>query len=82
MNLQINKFNRNIQEKLKNLKSKNPKEYWNIINSLDRNNKNSSIDLDTLYNFCKDMNVNKNTSDEEKNEINRDITDDDEILNS
>ena len=51
MNFHINKFNRNIQEKLRKLKSKNPKEYLNIINSLDRNNENSSIDLDTLYNF-------------------------------
>ena len=51
MNFHMNKFNRNIPEKLRKLKSKNPKEYWNIINSLDRNNENSSIDLDTLYNF-------------------------------
>ena len=82
MNFHINKFNRNIQEKLRKLKSKNPKEYWNIINSLDRNNENSSIDLDTLYNFFKDMNVHKNTNDEEENKLNIDITDDDEILNS
>ena len=82
MNFHIKKFNRNIQEKLRKLKIKNPKEYWNIINSLDRNNENSSIDLDTLSNFFKDMNVNKNTNDEEENEINIDITDDDEILNS
>ena len=82
MNFYINKFNRNIQEKLRKLKSKNPKAYWNLINSLDRNNENSSIDLDTLCNFFKDMNVNKSINDEEENEINMDITDDDEILNS
>ena len=80
MNFHINK--RNIQEKWRKLNSKNPKEYWNIINSLDRNNENSSIDLDTLYNFFKDVNENKNTSDAEENENNIDITDGDEILNS
>ena len=80
MNFHINKFNRNIQEKLRKFKSKTPKEYWNIINSLDRNNENSSTDLDTLYNFFKDMNENQNTNDEEENEINIDITDNDEIF--
>ena len=82
MNLHINKFNSNIQKKLRTLKGKNPKEYWKVINSLDRNSDESSINLETLYNFFKDINDNTTQNESEGNEINIDISDDDEILNS
>lgn len=40
-----------MQEKLRNLKSKNPKDFWKIINSLEKSKDNPNIDLDTLYEF-------------------------------
>ena len=79
MNLHINKFNSNIQKKLRTLKGKNPKEYWKVINSLDRNSDESSINLETLYNFFKDINENTTQNKSEGNEINIDISNDDEI---
>ena len=37
MNFYINKFNQSMQDKLRNLKSTKPKDYWKIINSLNKN---------------------------------------------
>ena len=51
MNFHINQYNKNMQEKLRNLKSKNPKDFWKIINSLEKSKDNPNIDLDTLYEF-------------------------------
>ena len=79
MNLHINKFNSNIQKKLRTLKGENPKEYWKVINSLDRNSDESNINLETLYNFFKDINENTTQNKSEGNEINIDISNDDEI---
>ncbi|MEW8544510.1 MAG: hypothetical protein AB2693_13350, partial [Candidatus Thiodiazotropha sp.] len=64
LNLHINKFNHATQEKLRILKSKRPKDFWKIINSIDQNNKESNISIDSLYDFFK----NQNTEDENGNE--------------
>ena len=52
-----------------------------VINSLDRNSNESSINLETFYNYFKDINGNTTQNESEGNEINIDISDDDEILN-
>ena len=53
MNFYINKHNQNMQDKLRKLKSTNPKDYWKIINSLNKNKDNDKIDIETLYEFFK-----------------------------
>ena len=51
MNFYINKFNQSMQDKLRNLKSTKPKDYWKIINSLNKNKDNDKIDIETLHVF-------------------------------
>lgn len=60
---------------------KTPKEFWKIINSIERKNDEQNITLESLYDFFKDLNE-KNDYDNDNSEINIDVTDDDEILNS
>ena len=81
MNLYLNKHVKNTQNRLRNLKTNNPKEFWKIINSLEKKEEDQNINLETLYDFFKGLNEN-NDVDENNNDINIDITDDDEILNS
>ena len=51
MNYYINKHNKATKTKLRNLKSKNPKEYWKIINSID-NKKVDSNNWTWFSLFC------------------------------
>ena len=51
MNYYINKHNKTTKTKSRNLKSKNPKEYWKVINSIDNKKVDSNIELDSLYSF-------------------------------
>ena len=82
MNTHINQFKKKMQTKLRNLKVENPKEFWKIINSIDQDNDEQNINLDTLYNLFKTLNENNDSADED-NEINLQFIDDhDEILNS
>ncbi|MEW8546068.1 MAG: reverse transcriptase family protein [Candidatus Thiodiazotropha sp.] len=82
MNIYINKFDRETQDKLRNLKSKSPKDFWKIINSVDRNNDNPDINIETLFDFFKTLNENKDNDNDFMDSLNIDVTDDDEILNS
>ena len=81
MNFHLNKHVRNTQNKLRKLKSSNPKEFWKIINSLENKQEEQNINLETLYEFFKGLNEN-NDNDGENHDINIDVSDDDEILNS
>ena len=80
MNFHLNKFNRETQEKLRRLKSTSPKEFWKIINNLEKNGDDQNINIETLHNFFKELNTANDTPDEPF--INIDISDDDEFLNS
>ena len=77
----MNKHNQNTQDKLRNLKSTNSKDYWKIINSLNKSKDNDKIDIETLYEFFKNLNEQSHDVEDDFN-INIDITDDDELLNS
>ena len=48
MNFHINKYNQNMQIKLQKLKSTNPKDYWKIMNNVNRNKDNEIINIKTL----------------------------------
>ena len=70
-----------MQNKLRKLKSNNPKEFWKIINSLENKHEEQNINIETVYDFFKGLNEN-NEHDNDDHNINIDVTDDDEILNS
>ena len=65
MNFYINKFNHNIQDKLRNLKSTNPKDYWKIINSLSKKKDNDKIDIEILHEFFKNLNEQSHEADDD-----------------
>ena len=81
MNFHINKHNKSTQEKLRNLKSKNPRDFWRIMNSLDKSKDNENIDIETLYDFFKNLNEQNEREDMSPN-VNIDLNDEDELLNS
>ena len=81
MNFHINKFNRDTQEKLRKLKTDSPKDFWKLINNLERDKGDQNISLESLYTFFKDLNTSNEQPDDE-NFANIDISDDDEFLNS
>ena len=81
MNFHINKFNCDTQEKLRKLKTDSPKDFWKLINNLDRDKGDQNISLQSLYTFFKDLNTSNEQPDDE-NFANIDISDDDEFLNS
>ena len=76
----VNQFNKNLHDKLRNLKNQKPKEYWNILNPK-KHKIDNSIDLNSLHGHFKTLN-------EQTNIDGRDITvndipdDADEILNN
>ena len=83
MNYFINKHNKQTQIKLRNLKNKNPKDFWKIINSVDSKKQDRNIALDTLYSFFKDLNEQSDSENQQsENNINISIDDNDTILNS
>ena len=71
MNFQLNKHTKNMQNKLWKLKSKNPKEFWKIINSLENKHEEQNISIETLYDFFKGLNEN-NEHDNDDHDINID----------
>ena len=81
MNFYINKHNKSTQDKLRNLKSKNPKDFWKIMNSLDKAKGNERINIETLYNYFKTLNE-QNENEEIAQDLDIDINNDDELLNS
>ena len=81
MNKYINKHKKQMQQKLRNLKHKNPKEFWKILNNIKRKEDDPDISIDTLYEYFKNLNINNDGNDTQETK-NIDITDDDEILNS
>ena len=85
MNNFINNHKRQTQMKLRNLKNKNPKEYWKIINSVDSKKQLSKFGINTLYTFFKELNDNdkcKSENDQTEETLNISLEDNDVILNS
>ena len=53
--MKINLYNKNLHDKLRNLKTNNSKEYWDILNPK-KHQANNSINLDPLYAHFKAIN--------------------------
>ena len=62
INKAINKFNKDLHQKLRSLQSKNPREYWQIINHADgRTTALSKLSCEIFAKHFKDLNTNKNS---------------------
>ena len=55
-----NLFCKNIHDKLRSLKSKNPKEYWNIL-KFSKSKKAHSLNINNMYEHFKELNENINS---------------------
>ena len=75
------KHKKDTQNKLRNLKSKSPKRFWKILNSLQNKTENKDISMNDLYNFFRDINRPNDSPDPESANLNYSIENDDEILN-
>ena len=56
MNTAINKYENKMRNKIKNLKGKNPKEYWRILKDKNRKEDYNDISIDELFHFFKSQN--------------------------
>ena len=57
MDESIKAYRVSLKTKLKTMKSKNPKDYWKLINAGKKKGSSSKISIDDLYNFFKDLNA-------------------------
>lgn len=74
MDKSIRKHRKKIRNKIDNLKSKNPKEYWKILNS-GRKQHNPDIPINIFLDYFKTLNLGNPTEEEinieNKNDIER-----------
>ncbi|MEW8547931.1 MAG: hypothetical protein AB2693_30870, partial [Candidatus Thiodiazotropha sp.] len=63
ISLSVRKFKQNRLIKLKELRSNNPKDYWKIINSIDKK-KNPAVSVENFYSFFKDINSDKSNTED------------------
>ncbi|MCU7800877.1 MAG: reverse transcriptase family protein [gamma proteobacterium symbiont of Lucinoma myriamae] len=83
MNFHIYKYKKATQAKLRNMKNKNPKDYWKLLNNIDHKTETPDIKLDVLYTFFKNLNDNQSNEDEQMDDTSLLIDEDgDELLNS
>ena len=80
MNKYILSYKCKTQRQLRSLKQKQPKDFWKLLNSLEKRKSNENITLDALYQYFKNLNSTGDTE-EPDNDIHFDINDDYEILN-
>jgi len=47
-----------LEKKIRNVKSKQPCDYWRYVNSLNSRSKTPDVDMNLCFNFFKDLNYN------------------------
>lgn len=88
MNKYITQYERQQQTKLRTLHKKSPKEYWKILNSLDRQKQSKMPPLNSFLDFFKNLNTQDESMREDDSYENMHIIDelnlddDDQLLNS
>ena len=86
MDFFITKYNKTMQKKLRKLKSKTHKDYWMILNDVDKKQGSSGknkIELDSLYDVFKDLNYQNDSSGcQTLEDLIFSLINNDEILNS
>ncbi|XP_071138823.1 DNA-directed RNA polymerase subunit beta-like [Mytilus edulis] len=70
MDENIKKYNENLRTKMRNMRFKNPREFWKIWNKVKHKN-NCNITTESLFTFFKDINKNKYEGD--TYDINNDV---------
>ena len=81
MDKSIRQYRIDLQRKIKNLRSSNPKEYWSIVNSK-RKKERSNVNILDFYNHFKNVNSNDDDHDDihhDLNDLNLDETFDDSM---
>ena len=78
----IRRHYKDTQNKLRKLKSKSPKQFWKILNSLENKKENKDISINDLYTFLKDINSHNDSPDPDGENINLLIDSENDILNS
>ena len=78
----IRKHNKDTQNKLRKLKSKSPKQFWKILNSLENNKENKDISINDLYTLFQDIKSHNDSPDPDDKNINLLIDNDNDISNS
>ena len=63
----ISRFKTEKINKLKNLKNAKPKEFWKIINSVDKKENNSNVPLEDLYKYFEEINAQQNDDEIQEN---------------
>ena len=56
INKSITNYKRMMRNKLRQMKQKSPKDFWNYVNCLNRKTSNSDIKIDSLFDFFKNLN--------------------------
>lgn len=70
------KYRNKISKHLKDIKNKNPKEYWKVINKYNKNKNcqnQSAIGIDDLYQYFRDLNRSPEISDENNHMVDNEI---------
>lgn len=61
INNSVVNFKRNYKKKIRAMRSKSPKEYWNYINSINRKARSPEQDINFFHDFFKKLNNNVGT---------------------
>ena len=80
MNKHIRKHKFQTKQKLRKLNKHKPKEFWKIINNLEKKSEDASLPINQFYEYFKELNALPDTH--ENIEPNINIHDNDEIINS
>ena len=80
MNKHIRKHKFQTKQKLRKLNKHKPKEYWKIINNLEKKTEDASLPINQFYQYFKELNALPDTH--ENIEPNINIHDNDAIINS
>ena len=72
---ELKRYRNNLSKNLKEMRTKNPKEYWKIVNKnrYSKQDSKQSIDINTLYEYFKDLNkapeINEDVNEMLENEL-------------
>lgn len=82
MNKFIDKHNQSNEQKLRNIHTKHPKEYWKFLNSIKSNETSEIPGISTFYEYFKEVNSSEYNLEEDSEIINDSNRDDNEYLNA
>ena len=82
MNEFIDKHNQSNEQKLRNMHTKHPKEYWKFFNSIKSNMTSEIPGISTFYEYFKEVNSSEYNLEEDSEIINDSNLDDNEYLNA